>query len=272
MIRRRRPLVVAVLSLVLALQLAVLAAWWAPVFGNSRVLVVAHHGDVAHWPEDTIQAFEAAATSGADGIEIDVQTSADGTWWAFHDAGLERLTDHVGSFATLTDTEVTQLRVVGGMGSAVAPPGTYRVSRLSDIMSALAGYPGILILDVKTTAPAGYRELARMLGNRVAYFICSSADGAAAIKAVNPTLLTVAPVVVRPRSDIDLRLLDARTQVRSPLDLWFGGPTMLYENGADYGHEDSEWFRRARTWGAELYLTNHIAATLQELGGSGSGT
>ena len=94
--RRATRVLLAVLGVALVFQLLVLGAWWVPVFGRGRMQIIAHHGDVAHFPEGTMQAFVAAAESGADGIEIDVQTSADGTWWAFHDDRLSRLTDHAG--------------------------------------------------------------------------------------------------------------------------------------------------------------------------------
>lgn len=265
---RRRVWKVLAFSLacLLVLQLVALAAWWLPVFGGGRMQIIAHHGDVAHWPEDTIEAITAAAGSAADGVEIDVQTSADGTWWVFHDPGLARLTDGEGMFADLTDAEVARLRVVGGMGSSVAPMATYRVPLLSSVMEALSGYSGTLILDVKVTATSDYEELARRFGDRDPIFICQTAEGALAVKRVNPTLRTAASPGVQPRDGIDYRLLDVRTRIRSPFDLWLGDPVMLYENGADYGNEDPEWFRRAEAWGAEMYLTNDIERAIEMRG------
>ena len=54
--------------------------------------IIAHRGNAAHAPENTLAAFESAIEAGADRIELDVQLSADGTPFVFHDIQLERLT------------------------------------------------------------------------------------------------------------------------------------------------------------------------------------
>jgi glycerophosphoryl diester phosphodiesterase len=48
--------------------------------------VVAHRGASAHHPENTLSAFEAAVSAGADIIELDVRRSADGVLVVVHDA------------------------------------------------------------------------------------------------------------------------------------------------------------------------------------------
>lgn len=262
--RVRRTLWLA-LGTVFVVQMIVLAAWWVPVGGMGRIAIVAHHGDVAHWPEGTLEAIRAAAASQADGIEIDVQTSADGTWWVFHDRKLDRLTTSEGLFSNLTDAEVAELQVAGGMGFSQAPDRIYRVPRLSAVMDALADYSGILVLDIKVTATEEYETVARLFVGREVTFICQTDAGARAVKSVDPAFHTAASPGVQPRTSIDYRLLDARTRIRSPLDLWFGDPALVYEDGSDYGKENPEWLRRADAWGARMYLTNRIEAAIAEL-------
>ena len=46
----------------------------------------AHRGASAYAPENTIPAFELALSMGSDGIELDVQRSADGQLVVIHDA------------------------------------------------------------------------------------------------------------------------------------------------------------------------------------------
>jgi glycerophosphoryl diester phosphodiesterase len=53
--------------------------------------IIAHRGDSSSAPENTGAAFEAAAGLHADGIELDLQLSADGTPVAFHDRTLSRM-------------------------------------------------------------------------------------------------------------------------------------------------------------------------------------
>ncbi|MCA9877210.1 MAG: hypothetical protein KC442_05500 [Thermomicrobiales bacterium] len=52
----------------------------------------AHRGDSAAYPENTLLAFRQAIASGADGIELDLHATADGTAVVIHDRSLERTT------------------------------------------------------------------------------------------------------------------------------------------------------------------------------------
>ena len=58
-----------------------------------RVLVIAHRGASADYPENTIPAFEAAADAKADLIELDYYHSKDQVPIVFHDQELDRTTD-----------------------------------------------------------------------------------------------------------------------------------------------------------------------------------
>jgi glycerophosphoryl diester phosphodiesterase len=53
--------------------------------------VIGHRGAAALWPENTLPSFRAARDAGAVMIEFDVQQSADGELFVFHDHTLERL-------------------------------------------------------------------------------------------------------------------------------------------------------------------------------------
>ena len=59
-------------------------------------LVIAHRGDSAHRPENTLAAFAAALEAGATAVELDVQPTADGELVVLHDATLDRTTNGVG--------------------------------------------------------------------------------------------------------------------------------------------------------------------------------
>ena len=50
-----------------------------------RVLNIAHRGFHANYPDNTLEAFEAAIKLGVDGIELDVQETADNSFVVFHD-------------------------------------------------------------------------------------------------------------------------------------------------------------------------------------------
>ena len=58
--------------------------------------VWAHRGASGYRPENTLDAFELAIRQGADGIELDVHTSADGELIVIHDETVDRVTDGTG--------------------------------------------------------------------------------------------------------------------------------------------------------------------------------
>ncbi|MEO7156933.1 MAG: glycerophosphodiester phosphodiesterase [Vicinamibacterales bacterium] len=78
----------------------------APVFAAKHPLVFAHRGGAKLAPENTLPAFANGLALGADGLEIDVQLSADGIPVAIHDQTLERTTDCSGPVAGFPAAEL----------------------------------------------------------------------------------------------------------------------------------------------------------------------
>ena len=50
-----------------------------------KALVIAHRGFTRDFPDNTLEAFRAAREIGVDGVEFDVQETADGAFVVFHD-------------------------------------------------------------------------------------------------------------------------------------------------------------------------------------------
>jgi glycerophosphoryl diester phosphodiesterase len=69
-------------------------------------LVLGHRGASAYAPENTLAAFELAVEQGADGIEFDVQLSADGWPVVIHDSRVDRTTNGHGEVGKLTLAEL----------------------------------------------------------------------------------------------------------------------------------------------------------------------
>jgi glycerophosphoryl diester phosphodiesterase len=69
-------------------------------------LVIAHRGDSAHRPENTLASFAAALELGVSAVELDVQLTRDGQVVVIHDAALERTTTGRGDVRQLTLAEV----------------------------------------------------------------------------------------------------------------------------------------------------------------------
>jgi glycerophosphoryl diester phosphodiesterase len=75
----------------------------------SEPFVIAHAACKGHAPENTLAGLRAALDLGADGVEVDVQATADGVPVLLHDATVDRTTDGQGDLAKMTLAEVKRL-------------------------------------------------------------------------------------------------------------------------------------------------------------------
>ncbi|GAB4347780.1 MAG: hypothetical protein Kow006_07880 [Gammaproteobacteria bacterium] len=73
--------------------------------------LVAHRGDRAHFPENTLPALRGAVEAGARYLEFDIQLSADGIPVLLHDRTLERTGGTAHSVFDLTASELQRLEV-----------------------------------------------------------------------------------------------------------------------------------------------------------------
>ena len=74
-----------------------------------RPIILAHRGDSAHAPENTLPSFQQALQKGADGVELDVKLTADGHVIVIHDSTVDRTTDGKGSVSSLTLESIRKL-------------------------------------------------------------------------------------------------------------------------------------------------------------------
>lgn len=75
--------------------------------GTERPLLIGHRGAAGTAPENTVPAFRDARAAGADYLEVDVQLSADGVPFLFHDDTPARTTDVEEVFPGREDDPVT---------------------------------------------------------------------------------------------------------------------------------------------------------------------
>lgn len=71
--------------------------------------IIAHRGVARTHPENTLVAFEAAVAAGVDGVELDVQLTADGVPVVLHDPSLQRTTGVDGDVNALSAIEIDTL-------------------------------------------------------------------------------------------------------------------------------------------------------------------
>lgn len=72
-------------------------------------LVIGHRGASADAPENTLAAFALAIEQGADGVELDVQLSADGWPVIIHDDTVDRTSNGSGRVSEMTVAELQRL-------------------------------------------------------------------------------------------------------------------------------------------------------------------
>lgn len=109
-------------------------------------LTIAHRGDPASAPENTVPAVEAALASGADVLEIDLRMTADGHAVVFHDELLDRTTDGTGPLAERTLAELQVLDAGSWYGTRWA--GT-RIPTADEIMPLLQASDARAIIEFK---------------------------------------------------------------------------------------------------------------------------
>ncbi|MCC5891192.1 MAG: glycerophosphodiester phosphodiesterase [Exiguobacterium sp.] len=102
------------------------------------MLIYAHRGYSAKYPENTLKAFEAAFPH-ADGIELDVQLSKDGRLVVIHDETVDRTTDGSGYVKDMT---LRQLRLLRSGGE--------RIPTLEEVLALVAPHDITLNVELKT--------------------------------------------------------------------------------------------------------------------------
>jgi glycerophosphoryl diester phosphodiesterase len=107
-------------------------------------LVIAHRGDSAHRPENTVVSFASALECGASVVELDVQLTGDGHVVVLHDPSVDRTTDGRGDVREMTLAEVRKLSAGfrERFGSTWAGE---RVPTLSEVLGLLHGRARVMI-------------------------------------------------------------------------------------------------------------------------------
>ncbi|MBQ6460673.1 MAG: glycerophosphodiester phosphodiesterase, partial [Exiguobacterium sp.] len=133
---------------------------------GSDMLIYAHRGYSANYPENTLSAFEAALPY-VDGIELDVQLSKDGRLVVIHDETVDRTTNGTGWVKDMTLQELRQLKI----------DGYERIPTLEEVLGLIERSNVTLNIELKTDQYAypGIERLAWLavdefeLGDRVVF-------------------------------------------------------------------------------------------------------
>jgi len=142
-------LLLAALSVPLTLAIRRYRHWQArklPFYKAGELLCLAHRGAPDRAPENTLPAFAEAVQAGVDGIELDVQVSADGVVVVRHDYDLERTTDGAGYVWDRTWDELSRLNAAHGWAGGYPPT---PVPRLEEVLR-LIPKPMLVNIELKS--------------------------------------------------------------------------------------------------------------------------
>lgn len=132
---------------------------------TKNIYVAAHRGWSAKYPENTMEAFRAAAELGVDQIETDIRVTRDGELVLMHDATVDRTTDGSGLVREMTLYEISRLDAGVKKGAEFAG---CRVPTLKEFLDYMAGLPEMTIDFELKEYPEDGREAA-------AYEVCDRA-------------------------------------------------------------------------------------------------
>jgi glycerophosphoryl diester phosphodiesterase len=100
---------------------------------KKKIINIAHRGFTKRFPDNTLDAFRAALELGVDGIEFDVQETADGEFIVFHDDAIDGK----------PITEMSSSEVWGKLLK-----GKYKIPSLEETLKLL-GHKLILLIELK---------------------------------------------------------------------------------------------------------------------------
>ena len=148
---------------------------------RSAPLAVAHRGQRATFPEQTLEAYVEAIRLGADGIETDVQQTRDGHLAMLHDLTVDRTTDGQGPIAGMDWADVRALDAGSWRGQRFAGA---RIPSLDETIELVVHAGLLLCVEIKGTASDAPRTavaVARLIHDRglVDQVFISSFDHAA---------------------------------------------------------------------------------------------
>jgi len=124
------------------------------------VAAIAHRGGSKIRPENTMAAFDHAATLGVDAFECDVHLSKDGDAVVIHDFTLERTTDGSGPVAARTVRELAEVDAGFNFGPDAGFPFRGQGIGVPTLAALLDRHPAMpVIIEIKGDDPATARRV-----------------------------------------------------------------------------------------------------------------
>jgi glycerophosphoryl diester phosphodiesterase len=151
---------------------------------ENRVVAISHRGEHLHHPENTMPAYRAAVEVGADFIETDVRTTADGKLVIMHDGSVDRRTNGHGDVAKMTFDEIRALDA--GIKSGEQFAGT-KVPTFEEVLEFARGKIGVYI-DAKQISAKDLVEAVGKYGMEDQVVVYGGMDLHRGVRKLNPRI------------------------------------------------------------------------------------
>ena len=149
-------------------------------FRTGRTLIIPHGGGDGLYPENTMLAYDRTMAAGADVVDVDVRSTADGVLVAFHDATLARTTNGTGKVEDKTYAQLAALDAGWTFTLAGKQPFRGKGVRIPTLQAVLRRFPRALVsLDLKDESMsmiAPTCALLRLLRRTSDVFVGSNSD------------------------------------------------------------------------------------------------
>ena len=175
---------------------------WQAGWPHPGPWLIAHRGDSARFPENTLPAFAAAIEAGVDAIELDLHRSAGGELVVIHDDELARTTGARGRVGEWTMDALRRLDAGSWRGAAHA--GT-RLPLLGEVLDLARGRVAVCVELKEPFAAHPDLSAAVLLEARrhhlldAVLLLAFDHEHLRAARAANPEAVTVALTTLRPR-------------------------------------------------------------------------
>jgi len=124
-----------------------------------EIVIVAHRGMVAGFPENTLAAYCKSIEMGFSAIEIDLRATADGHIVVIHDDTVDRTTSGRGKVSDLTLADIRSLDAGSHAGPEFADQ---KVPTFEEVLDAVRGSGTKLVLDIKPGPLLDHRRIVRL--------------------------------------------------------------------------------------------------------------
>lgn len=131
------------------------------LFPYKNYTKIAHRGDVAQAPENTMAAFHSALNNGFDVIELDIHLSKDKKIVVIHDASVNRTTNGEGLVNDMTIAELQKLNAGSWYSQHFSEE---KIPLLQEVLDEFAGKI-VLLIEIK--AGAETPEIVEQLANQL---------------------------------------------------------------------------------------------------------